>query len=477
MTRELIQKRIRKSLNASWIEGLPSAVMLGIMDNFIIPLGLFLGASPKQIGILVAVPHLVGSVAQLYAVPAVRAAGSRKHFLVSGAFLQASFILPIAGIAYTRGAWTISFLIAVVAIYRVIGNFIGVAWGSLVSDYLPPQKRGDFFGWRAQITGVAGLVGIAGAGFFLYWMKQINPVLGFSLLFLSATVCRIISGMLMSGFIDLPHPESKQNDFTFGMFLRRFRESNFVKFVLYVAGISFATHMAAPYFSVYMLRDLHFNYLAYAAVQFASVTASLVAFPIWGRHADVVGNAKILKVTSVLIPGIPLLWLLSRNPIVLVLIETFSGLIWGGFNLCAANFIYDAVSPGKRVRCLGYFNFINGLAISCGSFLGGFLADKLPPTAGYRLLTLFLLSGLLRWIAHLFLSANFSEVRQETRHKISSLQLFFSVVGMRPLAGMDHEWNLFPSLVLRRTFDVEWLMKRLQDQPVPKEKKKNEPLS
>ena len=471
MTPDLIRKRIRKSLNASWIEGLPSAVMLGIMDNFLIPFGLFLGASPKQIGILVAVPHLVGSIAQLYAVPAVRAAGSRKRFLVSGAFLQASLILPIAGIAYASGAWKISFLILLVAMYRIIGNFIGVAWGSLVSDYLPPQKRGDFLGWRAQITGVAGLAGIAGAGFFLYKMKTVNPVLGFFLLFLSASVCRIFSAVLMSGFMDLPHPESKQNDFTFGMFLRRFKESNFVKFVLYVAGISFATHMAAPYFSVYMLRDLHFNYLTYAAVQFASVTASLVAFPSWGRHADRVGNAKILKVTSFLIPIIPLLWLLSKNPIMLVLIETFSGLIWGGFNLCATNFIYDAVSPGKRVRCLGYFNLINGLAISGGSFLGGWMADKLPPMMGFRLLCLFFISGFLRWAAHLFLSANFKEVRQETHHKISSLKLFFSVVGMRPLAGIDHEWNLFPSLILRRTFDVEWLMKRLQEHPREKGEK------
>lgn len=467
-----LSEKIRKSLNASWREGIPAAMMLGIMDNFMIPYGLFLGASPKQIGILVAVPHLIGSIVQLYAVPAVRAAGNRKRFLVSGAFMQASILLPLAGLAYISGSWKITLLILLAALYRVTGNLIGTAWGSLVSDYLPSNKRGDFFGWRAQITGIAGLTGIACAGWFLYTMKQVNPTLGFFLLFFSASVFRYMSAYLMTGLMDIHHSGASKDDFTFYMFMRRFKESNFVKFVLYIAGISFATHIASPYFGVYMLRDLHFNYLAYTAVVFAAVIMGLVAFPIWGRHADVVGNAKILKITSFLIPTVPLLWLVSKHPIPIILVECYSGFIWGGFNLCAANFIYDAVSPEKRVRCLGYFNLINGLACSAGAFLGGFLADKLPPIGGYRLLSLFFLSGFLRWLAHFLLAPNFKEVR-EPMHKISSLKLFFSVVGFRPLAGVDQDWSIFPSEILKRTFDIEWLMRRLQTpHPQPQEEKK-----
>lgn len=457
-----LKEKIRRSLNASWIEGIPAAVMIGIMDNYVIPYGLFLGASASQIGILVAIPHLIGSIVQLYAVPAVRAAGNRKRFLVTGAFSQASILLPLAGLAYAHGTWKIAFLVAFIALYRVIGNLIGTAWGSMVSDYLPSNKRGDFFGWRAQITGIAGLTGIACAGAFLFLMKKIDPQLGFFLLFFIASLCRYYSTYLMTGLMDLHHHAPPKSDFTFYMFLRRFKESNFVKFVLYIAGISFSTHVASPYFSVYMLRDLQFSYLAYAAVVFSAVIMGLIAFPIWGRHADVVGNAKILKITSFLIPVIPVLWLFGKNPFYLIGVECFSGFIWGGFNLCATNFIYDAVSPEKRVRCLGYFNLINGVATASGAYLGGFLADKLPPMNGSPLLSLFFISGFLRWMAHFLLSRNFREVRDST-HKTSSLKLFFSVVGIRPLASVDQEWSIFPSEIIKRTFDIEWLMKRLQN--------------
>jgi predicted MFS family arabinose efflux permease len=228
------------------------------------------------------------------------------------------------------------------------------------------------------------------------------------------------------------------------MFLRRFRESNFVKFIFYVSSITFATQLSSPYFSVYMIRDLHFGYLEYTYVHLASMVSGLFAFPVWGRHADLVGNAKILKITSFVIPVIPILWIFNKYPLYLVLVETFSGIIWGGFNLCTTNFIYDAVSPDKRVRCLSYFNLINGTAAFAGASLGGLLADKLPPANGSALLSLFLLSGVLRFFADFILSRHFREVREET-HPASSVQLFFSVLGIRPMIGRISEWNTLPS--------------------------------
>jgi len=238
----------------------------------------------------------------------------------------------------------------------------------------------------------------------------------------------------MAKMQDLPTVKKPGDHFTFFMFLRRFRESNFVKFVFYVASIMFATNLAAPFFSVYMLRDLHFNYLLFMIIRFASVSASLVSFPIWGKHADAVGNAKILKLTSLLIPVIPLLWMISPFPAYLVCVEIFSGFVWGGFNLCALNFIYDAVSSGKRIRCLSYFAFINGIAIFLGALGGGYLVEHARSLHGSAILTVFLISGAMRFLSHFILSKKFREVRL-TAQKISSLELFFSVTGIRQQLG------------------------------------------
>ena len=438
MNDPFLEAQIKKSLAVSWKEGIPAAIMLGIMDYYLIPYGLFLGATAQEIGFLIAIPNLLASISQLLAVKVVRLAGSRLRFLVCATVIQGMVLAPIALLCFLPLKGQILILIFLVTAFKISGNLIATAWGSLLSDYLPPDKRGKYFGWRSQVVGMAGVSGVGLAGLSLYLISRFHPALGFFALFLSASLLRCVSSCLMSKMIDLPSHPIPGSDFTFLMFLRRFRQSNFVKYVLYVASITFAVHLASPYFSVYMLKDLKFNYLAYMLVHMSAVTMGLIAFPMWGKHADLLGNARILKITSLLIPLIPFLWLFSKQLIYLMCVEMFSGFIWGGFNLCAANFIYDAVSPAKRVRCLGYFNLINGIAICAGASLGGFLAEKLPLLWGYSMLTLFLLSGIIRCLAHFFLSRHFHEVRQPTK-AVSSSELFFSVVGIQPISELDRE--------------------------------------
>ena len=419
-----------KSLCVSWKEGIPASIMQSLADDYSIPLALFLGATPVQIGLLVAVPSLVSSVVQLWTSRAVDLIGSRLRFLVGSTAGQAMCLLPVVFLPILTGAWRIGAFIVFFTFFRIFGSLISTVWSGLTSDYLPAESRGCYFGWRSRVVGIAGILGTIWGGILLFNFQEKLQATGFMILVAVAVLARFLSAGLMARMQDLPTVKKTGDQFTFFLFLRRFRESNFVKFVFYVASIMFATNLAAPFFSVYMLRDLHFNYLLFMIIRFASVTAGLISFPIWGKHADAVGNAKILKLTSFLIPAIPLLWMISSFPVYLVCVEIFSGFVWGGFNFCALNFIYDAVSSGKRIRCLSYFAFINGIALFLGALGGGYLVEHVRPFQGSAILTVFLISGVARFI----LSRKFREVRL-TAQKISSLELFFSVTGIRQQLG------------------------------------------
>jgi MFS family permease len=441
----LSQNPFRKSLDVSWKEGIAASVMQTTADEYLIPLGLFLGATPMDIGFLVAIPHLLGSISQFFAVKIVELFGSRLRFLVRATFFQALFLLPLAVFPFFFFHSRILALIFCVTLFRVLANLIATIWGGLTSDYLAAEERGQYFGWRSRITGLAGMITMTLGGILLYTSKTFSTATGFCVLFGTAAIARFTSSGLMFQMQDVPEQHKPGDRFTFFMFLRRFRESNFVKFVFYVASITFATTLAAPYFSVYMLQGLHFSYLTYMSIRMVSLVASLVSFPIWGRHADKIGNARVLKATSLLIPFIPFLWTFSTNVVYLFVVEIFSGFVWGGFNLCSLNFIYDAVSPGKRTRCLGYFGFINGVATFIGAGLGGYLAERLPMLHGSRILTLFMISAALRLLSHFVLSRHFHEVRPTTQ-KVSSVELFFSVVGITPLLEKGRNWSVLSFL-------------------------------
>jgi MFS family permease len=427
----------RSSLNASWKEGIASNIMIAITDYYFIPLALFMGASAQQIGLLVAVPHLFGSLCQVFASQLIRTMGGRVKFLVRGAICQTVILVPIAMLPILHLPGRVQTLIIGVVLFRVVGNLLGTIWGSLISSYLNPEERGSYLGWRQRIASISGIVGLAVGGVLLSSLESFSEATAFACIFLLTAAARFISARFMSRMEDVDVEFSGTDaEFTFLDFVKQFRESNFVKFVIYVACITFSTQIASPYFNVHMLENLNFSYLQYMSMHMASALAGLLTFPIWGRHADKVGNAQVLKLTSFVIPIIPILWIFTRSYPLLLCVELLAGFIWGGFNLCSLNFIYDAVSPAKRVRCLSYFSLINGLCIFLGATLGGYLVGYLPHVAGYRLLSLFLLSGLLRFASHFILSGQFKEVR-ELVHPTTSQKLFFSVLGIRPLIGRN----------------------------------------
>lgn len=426
---------VRESLRTSFKDGVFASVMTGVTDNYIIPFALLLGATVQQVGLVGGLPSLLGSVSQLFATHAVHLIGGRLKLLVRAVSVQASILLAIAFLALLHVSYRVEALLFLLALFFASGAMAGPAWGSLMTDYVPQRKRGSYFGWRNRMLGFVNVASMIAVGFLLYWTREVFHSAGFFLVFLIASLCRFISAAYISRMSNVSQKRDPASDFTFVMFLARFRESNFVKFVAFVAALTFSAYLASPFFTVFMLRDLQFSYLTYMVIQLASTLAGLLALPWWGRHADLVGNVRILRLAGFLVTLPPLLWLVSRNIFYLALAQMFAGIAWSGVTLCASNFIYDAVTPQKRIRCIGYFNVINGTALFLGASLGGFLASRLPPIQGSTILSLFALSSSCRLVCYFSLFRRFQEVRPSK--EVSFQELFFSVVGVRPLIGVS----------------------------------------
>lgn len=424
---------VRESLRSSFKDGIFASLMGGVTDNYATPLALFLGASVQQIGLITALPNLLSSLSQFLAVRVIYWVGGRIKLLVCLVLSQASLILCMAALPWFEAPVRIELLLVLLIAAAMCGGLAGPAWGSLMSDYIPSSKRGRYFGWRNRTVGAVALGSVITSGLILFSFREVSYGAGFSIIFSLAALARYASGYFIKRMDEPPHRRDPASDFTFLMFVARFRESNFLKFAVFTASITFATYLSAPFFTVFILRDLQLSYLTYMALQVCSSFASLVALPLWGKHADWVGNARVLRLSSFFAAMVPAFWLISWDPAYLMLIQIWAGFSWSGVTLSAANFIYDAVTPQKRVRCIAYFNVINGAAMFLGSSIGGFLASRLPPLFGYNLVSLFVLSCFCRLLFHLLLSHSFHEVRRA--QDVSVHELFFSVVGIRPLLG------------------------------------------
>lgn len=422
------QNKIRKSLKASFLDGIFASAMVGLTVDYITPYALALRATTSQIGILSAAPNLVSSLAQLKSADLVEKLKSRKKVINLFVFLHALMGLPIILVPYLFKAHAVLSLIIFVTLFTSLNAFAAPAWSSLMSDHIPIKTRGKYFGWRNKALGIVTIVSSFAAGSILFVFKN-NILRGFLIIFSLAAICRFTSWYFLTRMFEPSFRIKKESYFSIWDFIRRARESNFAKFVIAAASLAFCVNVASPFFSVFMLRDLKFNYLTYTSLIITVSLTQIFLIDRWGRRADKFGNIKIIKFSSLFIAGLPFCWIINHNPFYLGFIQVLSGFAWAGYNLCAINFIYDAVSAEKRTRCIAFFSSFVGIATCLGALAGGFLANMLPQLFGYKLLSLFFISSILRFFVAAFLFPKVKEVRATER--ISHKELFYSVIGIK----------------------------------------------
>jgi MFS family permease len=416
--------------------------MSGFSADYLAPFALALNASTRQIAVLSALPSLCASLVQLKTADVTDYVQSRKRVILAAVLLHILAGIPIVLIPYLSGIPAVPVVIICVTLFTSFGAFAGPAWASLMTEYIPSRARGRYFGWRNKVMGVATVIASFIAGFILHTQRH-HGLAGFTVIFGLALASRCFSWAFLARMYEPPMPRSQGKQFGFWEFVLQGRTSNFTRFVLFVAAMNFCVNLAAPFFAVFMLRDLSFSYLTYTVLMVTVTLASLATINRWGHRADAAGNLKVVKLTSLFIASLPLWWLLNRHPAFIFFVQAFGGIVWAGFNLCAVNFIYDAVTPAKRVRCFAYFNVVTGVASCAGALVGGYAVAYMPPILGYKLLGLFVFSSALRFLVAGTLPRTLREVRPIQR--VSSRDLFYSVIGVQRLTGESGEPAARPS--------------------------------
>ncbi len=394
---EIPEKQLRVSLKNSILDGGAYGSMLGLTQDYVAPFALALKATTFQVGLLTSIPNLMIAASQLIAPRLAERAGSRKRLILPVVLVHALVWLPILLTPYifpsSRAAW----LIALWSVSNFVGTMGNPPWSSWMADLVPAPVRGRYFGLRGRISGVCMVLFFFVGGGILQF-SQSNIFLGFSVVFAGAMLFRLASFYFLAGMYEpgQSRPESPPHNYL--QIMRTLPATNPGRFIIYVALVYYANYIASPFFAVLMLRDLQASYSFYVAVQAAFWIAQFAFMTYWGRRADRWGNTAVLRFASLLIPVVPLLWIPSQQIVYLVLVQSLSGFAWAGFNLCSANFLLEGTEPAERTRYIAVFNAMNALAMCLGALTGAVLVSHLPPLLGHSILSVFLVSGVLRAI-------------------------------------------------------------------------------
>lgn len=428
MIQKLKIREKKQSLKYSMLDGISASGMIGFTNEFFSPFLLLLGGTTFQVGILSSLPSFMASIVQILSPEIVDRLKSRKKIILIFVFFQLLMIIPIIGISI-YGKCNPYFFILCVIFFTAFGAIATPAWASLMSNLVPDSKRGVFFGNRTRIIGLTLVFFTFIAGFIVHFMNTINIYYGFTIIFFGALIFRIFSWFFLSKMKEQIIEHKQEHHFTIVQFWAQLKKSNFAKFVLFMSTLHFSVFLASPFFTVLMLKDYKFNYSIYTIVTVSCTLAANLMIAKWGKISDSIGNIKIIKIIAPLISVLPVLWLVSSNWIYLIFVQIAAGVLWAGLNLCALNFVYDAVTPQKRTRCIAYFNSFNGLGICLGSLIGGVILEKLPSFLGHKIYSLFTISTIFRLLISLTLTKFFNEVKPV--EKISYFKLFLRLINIK----------------------------------------------
>lgn len=420
-------------------DGALQAITQGGGENYLSAFGLLLHASAFQIGLLSALPQLVGTWAQLLSVKTLHRFRHRKTVILAGSIGQAVMWLPLLILPLLfpqQGPWL---LIACAVAYFMMSHFAVPAANSLITDLVNPNRRGAYFARRLTIMAVTSFTALCAAGLLLQVAQASSrPWAGFAAVFGVAAAARAISGSYLARIDESAAPARCEEEFRLMEFLRRERGSNFQRFLLFSGLMHVCVLIAGPYFVMYLLRDLQFSYLEYGMWLAAGVLGQFSTLKRWGACGDRFGNKRILVINGFLVPFLPMCYLISTNLYFLLAVNFGGGIIWAGLSLSLQNYVFDAVRTEDRAKGVAIWNTVNAVGWFAGAMLGSWLAMVAP--SDIRLLgvhlalasnlpVVFFISGMLRLIVSLSLLGTFQESRAV--ESASSRELFRELLPLK----------------------------------------------
>ena len=403
-------------------EGMFWSIRASFGDYYLAPFSIAMGAANSIVAILNSLWNL-SSISQLIGAKPIGKI-KRKSILTGTMLTEALswFLITLIAILYLKDIWTPILPILLLipfALFVTAGGFGHPSWFSWMGDITDDKFRGRWFSKRSTIISFTTIIlSIISALLLNYFKNSGQEKLGFVVLFGIAFIARIYCVKLIRKHYEPTLKIKKGNKYSLKEFIKENKNSNFGKFTIFRGMLAFAMGLTGPLLSIYMLRNLGFDYVTFIAITLSGTLFSALALNMWGKISDKHGNYRVIAITTMIIPITPIIWTLSTSPIYLFLVPAIlGGTAWAGFTMASGNFIYDNIEREKRGKAISYFNLFIGL----GAFIGGLISAYLIKIINFTwiepIIFMLLLGGLLRMLIVGFWVPKLREVTHKKKFK------------------------------------------------------------
>jgi MFS family permease len=371
----------RRGLYACTLEGIPAVTIFFLLGGpYLTGYMLYLGASPQQIGIALALPFLA-NVFQIFAAMGMQYIENRRLTLLIFAGLhRVIWVLTIfIPLLLPRELWVLAYVMMLG--FAFISNSIGaVVWTSLVADMVPAQIRGKYFGFRNSILWAAGSLALLLGG---YLLDRYPGDAGFQLLYAVCGICMILNIAAFLFYPNIPFEKSKESNMM-RLFLLPFKDGIFLKAMLFIALWLFMQGIAVPFYT-YVMKDvllINFSWISY--IMMVQNITMMISYYFWGRLNSRYSSRTLLFWSLPIISlSCLMMGMLAFTNVLftLFLVHVVLGIGIGGFNLMVFNFTIGDTPKSDRPMYVAVFSALTGLFAFLGPLVGGILYETVKTSS------------------------------------------------------------------------------------------------
>lgn len=388
---ELTQRNLRNF----FFDGLFSAASDSFILTYLTLFVLALGASTAEIGWMTALASLSATLLLIPGAKMTDRTVNRKRIVITfaGIMSRLPLILMATIPLIFKGPTAIWVAIVLKVVIDAARNLALPAWTSITADIVPLAWRGRYFATRNVAMGVATMVVTYGIGEFI---TQIGDPQGYQWALILAFVLGLSSTWYFSR---LQEPKENRNqtalqNYKFrGLVSTLQTDKNFLTFWIYTAIWTFSLNIAGPFFNVFLVRDLKTTASLIGIIAVVGKIAALPSQRIFGLLADRWGPRKLMWLTTIMIPLLPISWYFVQASWQAIPINIVGGVLWAGYNLASFNMLLEIAPADQRARYSALYQIAITISTAAGAALGGVIAE----TWGIRLA--FLASGIGRTLA------------------------------------------------------------------------------
>jgi HEAT repeat protein len=390
--RPLTRLEVLRALRLSNFEAVAATVHGSITAGpFQTGFALWLGASGFWMGVIGAIPTFAALV-QLASSLWVERLGERKRITAWFSLIARTLWLPILLLPWVLPAnLRLAGFVVLLGLSSLALQVPVPAFTSWLSDLVPADHRGRYFGRRNMLAGITAMAASLPPAWFLDRAISggvLSEPVGFAVLFAVAVVFGVVSFAILLKQAEPPlaradAPRETGLAAVVAAYRQPVADRGF-RAVLWFGGVfAVGQFFAAPFYTVYALQDLKLSYMWLQILGAVASLASLASMPLWGNLSDKFGNRPLLVIAVAGVSFTPLPWIAARPDsvtaalVILCLNNIVGGVFWAGVGLLQFNVLIEATPPERRSVYVGALSAITGVAGGLAPVLGGVVVEAL----------------------------------------------------------------------------------------------------